>query len=166
MKVSDVMCRPVSVCAGETSLASAAQLMGESDCGVLPVLQSGRLVGILTDRDVCLAVGTQWHSGATPVAEVMNADVYTCKVTDEIRSAMDTMARRRVRRLPVLDDQGALRGILTMDDLILRAEESDRQGLSVPVSCRDVVQTLQQICGSRRMRPEAAAAPPSLSPEL
>jgi CBS domain-containing protein len=157
MRVSEVMCRPVSVCTEETSLASAAQLMGESDCGVLPVVRSGRLVGILTDRDVCLAVGAQWHSGATPVREIMNQEVHTCKATDDLPSALAAMAKHRVRRLPVLDEHGALKGILIIDDLVLRAEEPDPSRRPAPVSYREVVGTLQRIYGSRRVLPEAVA---------
>ncbi len=104
MRVGEVACRPVASCTEETSLSSAARLMGENDCGALPVLRAGRIVAIVTDRDICLAVGKKRRSpGEIPVKEVMTTDVAACETTDEVSAALATMARRQVRRLPVLD---------------------------------------------------------------
>ena len=149
------MCRPVSSCGEETSLSAAARLMEENDCGALPVMKNGRLVGIVTDRDMCLAI-TRPSAADTPVREVMTSRVATCKADDDVRVALATMAARQVRRLPVLDERGGVAGILSMDDVVLRAEEPDPSRLPPDVSCRDVVRAMQQIYGTRRVRPAAA----------
>jgi CBS domain-containing protein len=157
MKISEAMCRPVSSCTEDTSLASAARLMERDDCGALPVLRDGRVIGIVTDRDVCLALGRGMASVA-PIQKAMRTDVAICATGDDVSDALSTMARRQVRRLPVLDEHGGLVGILSMDDLILRAEELDPSRLPPAISCRDVVRTLRSICGSRRVRPAASVA--------
>jgi CBS domain-containing protein len=146
------MCRPVSSCSQETSLAAAARLMEENDCGVLPVLREGRIVGVVTDRDVCLGVARK-AAAETPVREVMSADVATCGVNDEVRDALAIMASRQVRRLPVVDDRGGIAGVLSMDDIILRAEEPDPSRRPPAVTCREAVATLQRIYSSRHVRP-------------
>jgi CBS domain-containing protein len=154
MRVRDVMCQPVSTCTEEMSLASAARIMGENDCGVLPVVKNSRVVGVVTDRDVCLAVGkTRRSPDETPVREVMTRKVATCTTTDEIHTALSVMSSRQVRRLPVLDEKGALKGVLSMDDIVLRAEEADPSRQPPEVSCRSVVAAMRNIYGSRRLQP-------------
>lgn len=153
MKVSEVACRPVASCTEETSLASAARLMAENDCGVLPVVREGRIVGILTDRDICMAIGKARISPVeTPVKEVMSTNVATCETTDDVGSALATMTKRQVRRLPVVDSKGPLYGILSLDDLILRAEEAAPGGAAPPIAYRDLVLALRGIVGRRPLR--------------
>jgi predicted transcriptional regulator len=125
--------------------------MGENDCGVLPVLREGRIVGIVTDRDVCLAVARK-AAAETPVRGVMSADVAKCGVNDDVRDALAVMASRQVRRLPVVDDRGGVAGVLSMDDIILRAEEPNFRRPPA-VTYREAVTTLQRIYGSRHVRP-------------
>jgi CBS domain-containing protein len=156
MRVRDVMCQPVSTCSEEMSLASAARIMGENDCGVLPVVRDGRVVGVVTDRDVCLAVGRMRRSpDETPVREVMTRNVATCATTDEIHTALAVMSSKQVRRLPVTDEKGVLKGVLSMDDIVLRAEENDPSRQPPAVSCRSVVAVMRNIYGSRRLQPVA-----------
>ena len=157
MRVNELMCRPVASCTEETTLAAAARRMEENDCGVLPVLRDGRIVGVVTDRDVCLAVARKAAS-QTPVREAMTADVAKCGVNDDIRDALAVMAKRQVRRLPVVDDRGGVAGLLSMDDIILRAEEPDPSRRPPAVTYREAVATLQHICGSRRVRPAGTLA--------
>jgi CBS-domain-containing membrane protein len=157
MKVSEAMCRPVSSCTEDTSLASVGRLMERDDCGALPVLRDGRVIGIVTDRDVCMALG-RGTAAAAPIQKAMQTDVATCATGDDVRDALSTMGRRQVRRLPVLDEHGKLAGILSMDDLILKAEEMDPSRLPPAISCREVVHTLRTICGSRRVRRAASVA--------
>lgn len=156
MKVSEVACRPVASCTEETSLSSAARLMGENDCGVLPVLRAGKVVGILTDRDICMAIAKAKPTPAeTPVKEVMTMNVATCHTTDEIGAALATMAKRQVRRLPVLEPKGPLFGILSLDDLVLRAEEPTPGGAPPPISYRDLTLAFRSIVGKRPLRKSA-----------
>lgn len=152
MKVSEVMCRPVSSCSEDTSLPVAARRMGENDCGVLPVVREKRVVGMITDRDVCLAVGNlSRHPTDTLVRDVMTRDVALCRTDDDVRDALSVMANRQVRRLPVLDAAGTLQGVVSMDDLVLRAEAPDASRTPA-LSERDVLDTLRRIYGSRRVR--------------
>jgi CBS domain-containing protein len=156
MRVQDAMCQPVSSCSEEMSLAAAARIMGENDCGILPVVKEGRVVGVVTDRDVCLAIGrTRRSPDETPVREIMTPKVATCATTDEIHSALAVMSARQVRRLPVLDAKGTLKGVLSMDDIVLRAEEADPSRQPPAVSCRSVVAAMRNIYGSRRLQPVA-----------
>ncbi|HEX9690066.1 MAG TPA: CBS domain-containing protein [Thermoanaerobaculia bacterium] len=158
MKVSEVMCRPVSSCTEEMSLSAAARRMGEDDCGALPVVRQGRVVGMITDRDVCLAVGDRRRlPKETPVRDIMTRDVALCHTDDDIHDAIAVMASRQVRRLPVLDVAGTLEGILSVDDVVLRAEEMD-PSRTPALSCRDVLSTLRAIYGSRRVRLAASSS--------
>jgi CBS domain-containing protein len=156
MRVHEAMCQPVSTCSEEMSLAAAARIMGENDCGILPVLKEGRLAGVVTDRDVCLAIGRSRRSpDEMPVREVMTRKVATCATTDDIHKALAVMSARQVRRIPVLDDKGTLKGVLSMDDLVLRAEEPDPSRQPPEVTCRSVVAAMRNIYGSRRLQPVA-----------
>ena len=156
MKVSEIACRPVASCTEETSLSSAARLMGDNDCGVLPVLHDGKLVGIVTDRDICMALAKSNTSPAEiPIKEVMTMNVATCQTTDDVSAALATMSRRQVRRLPVLDPQGPIFGILSLDDIVLRAEEPVPGGPPPPISHRDVALAFRNIVGKRPLRKSA-----------
>lgn len=152
MKVLEILCRPVSTCSEDTTLSAAARLMEENDCGVLPVLRASKVVGVVTDRDVCVAVGRKRNPQDVPVREIMSRDVASCGVDDDVRHALSVMASSRVRRLPAIDSRGKLEGIVSIDDVVLRAEEPDPSRGAPEISCRDVVTALRAICGSRRVR--------------
>jgi CBS-domain-containing membrane protein len=152
MKVSEVMCRPVTFCTEETSLPAAARRMADNDCGALPVVSPRGVVGMITDRDVCLAVGTlSRHPADMLVRDVMTRDVALCHTDDDVHDALTVMANRHVRRLPVLDAAGALQGVLSTDDLVLRAEAPDPSHAPA-LSSRDVFETLRTIYRTRRVR--------------
>ena len=121
MKVRDLMTGNPKCCGPDTTLAEAIELMWANDCGVLPVLEDGKLTGIVTDRDVCIAVGTRncRPSDAT-VKDVATRAVQTCKPDDDVDTAMAIMRRAQVRRLPVIEDD-KLVGILALNDIILAA---------------------------------------------
>jgi len=159
MKVIEVMCRPVASCTEETSLQPAARRMADNDCGALPVVSPrGGVVGMITDRDVCLAVGAlSRHPADILVRDVMTRDVALCHTDDDVHDALTVMANRHVRRLPVLDAAGVLQGVLSTDDLVLRAEAPDPSHATA-LSSRDVFETLRTIYGSRRVRGAAAAS--------
>jgi CBS domain-containing protein len=143
MRVEDVMTKDVTFCSPATNAAAAAEIMWNRDCGILPILEeSGRLVGLVTDRDLFIALGTQSRNASElPVGEVMRPEPSVCASEDDVRNALKTMAQQRVHRLPVLDKSGALKGILSMDDVILRAKpETDG------VFKDDVIRTLKAIC--------------------
>jgi CBS domain-containing protein len=125
-------------------------MMWDSDCGALPILNvQGQVMGLITDRDICMAASTKNNPPSAITAwETASGRAVTCRLDDDIRTAMDLMERERIRRLPVVDDDGILQGILSMNDLVLAAGE--HRGRSAPeVSFEDVVRTLKGICAHR-----------------
>ena len=124
MKVKDVMTMPVATCRPGTNLAEAGALMWENDCGVLPVVDAaGELAGVVTDRDMFIALGTRNVApSALTVAELLCGQTLTCRSSDSIQRALMIMREGKVRRLPVVDEAGAPEGIVSMDDIVLNAE--------------------------------------------
>lgn len=120
MLVADRMTRVLQTCRRDETLERAAQLMWEGDCGCLPVTgEHGHLHGMITDRDVCMAAYTTGRRLAElQVCEAMAIDVASLQPTDTLRAAESLMREHRVRRLPVLDDEDRVIGILTSNDLI------------------------------------------------
>jgi len=157
MKIKDLMTRAPRTCSPESTLAEAALAMGEARCGVLPVVEGGRTVGMLTDRDVCLALTREdGRPSEVPVNRAMTRDVHYVKEEETHSRALQLMRRWRVRRLPVLGGDGALRGIVTLDDLALRATAAGEDG----PSWADLVGTFQAICERQRRAPGQRPAPP------
>ena len=156
MKVKDVMTRDVRTCQLDSNLSEAAKKMWMRDCGVLPIInEAGEVVGILTDRDICIAAGSKNREPSSiPVTEVMMRKIHACYPEDDIREALRTMREKRVRRLPALDAEGKLCGILSLDDVALKAREANKPG---ELSADDVEQTLEAIC-KHRATPEQQAA--------
>ncbi|HEY6902796.1 MAG TPA: CBS domain-containing protein [Candidatus Acidoferrales bacterium] len=148
MRVQDVMMRTPVYCSPETNLGSAVQLLWDRDCGFLPIVDAKkRLIGVVTDRDLCVALGTRHQpAGRITVGEVASGKVYSCKEKDDIHAALQTMAEKRVRRLPVVNEEGVLQGILSMDNVVLHTESAGR-GHTADLSDQDVVNTLRQIYG-------------------
>jgi CBS domain-containing protein len=141
------MTRAVKACSSNESLHRAAQIMWETDCGCVPVVESnGRVVGMITDRDVCMAAYTTgqplWQ---IPVSSAMARQVHAVRENEPLETAEKLMRRVQVRRLPVVDGNGHLKGILSMTDLALHAHSSeDRRGDSL---CGDsIARTLAAIC--------------------
>ncbi len=115
------MSRSPICCTAADHLADVAWKMYAGDCGVLPVLgEKGEVVGMITDRDVAIATMTKNKppSGIF-VAEVMSGKVHACGPDDRLESALETMATERVRRLPVLDAERRVVGLLSMNDVVL-----------------------------------------------
>ena len=143
MKVQDVMVKNVRFCTPDTNLATVAKLFWEQGCGTLPVVENNRTIGMITDRDVSIALGTRnIRAGDTLVRDVALPKVFFCLPEDDIHSALCTMQAQQVRRLPVVDHDGALKGILTLDDIVLFAGERPADELTYT----DVVDTMRAIC--------------------
>ena len=122
MKVKDIMTSDLRTCAPETSAAAAAQLMWDADCGILPVVDAGRLVGVITDRDLYIALATRnCLASELRVGDVTTGRVVTCEPEDDIHQVMEAMTAQRVRRLPVLGFGGAVIGIVSIDDVVREA---------------------------------------------
>ena len=129
MLVEQLMNRPPVSCADSDSLHRATGLMIEHDCGALPVVDgSGRLCGMLTDRDVCIAAHDLGLAlDAITAAQAMTREPHTCRPGDPIGVAERLMSKCQVRRVPVVDDEGCLVGIITIGDLARQAEHADGQ---------------------------------------
>src|ERR1700758_4463391 len=108
MKVREVMTPSVVSCRPETNVGAAVELLWSHNYGMLPVVGGdNRLIGIVTDRDICVAMGTRNRlPGELTVGEIAIEHVFTCKPDDEIHEALSTMAEKQVRRLPVVNDEG------------------------------------------------------------
>jgi CBS domain-containing protein len=153
MLVENVMTRDAESCRPEDSLAAAASVMWRKDCGVVPVVDDeGRIVGVLTDRDICMALATRPQTASEVSVEgVMSREVRSCKATDEIRDALEIMRSGQLRRLPVLDGEGRLAGILSVSDIVLH---SDRGKGKRHVSHRDAMSLLKAVCQPRAAHEE------------
>ena len=148
MKIKDVMSRDVATCTPQDNLATAAIRMWNRDCGVLPIVDDGRVRGMLTDRDICMALALKGQKpAAVNVAEVVNGPVYGCSLDTEVAEALAIMHDRQVHRLPVLDD-GRLAGVVSLNDLALAAREV--AGVEQRPTYRQVVDSLQGICTHRQ----------------
>ena len=162
MTVKDVLTQPVVTCQPDTNLAAAVALMWENDCGVLPVLaETGEVTGILTDRDICIAQGTRNRlPSEITVREVMGTSPLICKPTDDIRSALQIMREAKVRRLPVVGENGVLEGVVSISDIVLSARRGlVMAGSTTGVSNGDLVTALQAICSrASRISIQSAAA--------
>ena len=156
MRVVDIMMGTPYYCRPETNLGSATELMWTGNCGFLPVVgNEGKVVGIVTDRDICIALGTRGRpSGSVTVAEVMSQKVHSCAPEDDIHVALRAMREARVRRLPVMNKSGDLVGVISMDDVLLRAE-APSFGKAPELSTEEVVKTFQAI--NVRPLPQAVA---------
>ena len=102
MKVRDIMTTAPETCGPKTNLASVTAHLWRADCGVLPVIdQDRKLIGIISDRDICIALGTRDRPASEVVVdEVMSSSVQTCRAEDDVSVALGLMKEHRVRRLP------------------------------------------------------------------
>ncbi len=151
MKIKDVMTADVRTCSPGSTLAEAGALMLDADCGILPVVDEGRIVGIVTDRDMFIALATRnMRASQLRVADVASKTVFTCGPDDDVHAPLETMKAHRVRRLPVAGFGDSLLGIVSMNDLVLVA------GTRKPVSHEEVVETFQEICAHHHPAPHIA----------
>jgi CBS domain-containing protein len=154
MNAAEWMTRGVKTCRAGDTLERAAQIMWEHDCGVAPVVDADeRVVGVITDRDICMAAYTRGHSlQRISVSDVMAHTLHCVRDTDPVRAALALMRRARVRRVPVIDGEGRLMGILSMADLARHASGPLGQ-TSHELGHDAIAQTIAAIC-----EPRAAAA--------
>lgn len=146
MKVKDVMTPNARTIWLTESLADAARLMWENDCGALPIVKDQKVIGMITDRDICMAAAMRKGSPSTiSVEEVMTGRVYAVNPEDDIDRALQTMQEYQIRRLPVVNPEGELEGILSMNDIVLKAKAADGKAAE-SIDYSDVVKTYQAIC--------------------
>jgi CBS domain-containing protein len=147
-EVADLMTRNVVSVRASEPLSTAAKLLWDGDCGAIPVIedQGERVVGMVTDRDICMAT---WSRNLAPsgilTAEAMSQGLVYCSPTDGIDAAEGTMRSGRVRRLPVLDSDRKLVGILSITDIARVARERSATRPGFDISPLQVVDTLNMI---------------------
>lgn len=153
MKVKDVMTTEPKICPPGTTLAQAAAIMLDADCGMLPVVSREGLVGVVTDRDMYIALATRdRRASELTVGEVARSPVWTCAPDDDVHNALALMKQHRVRRLPVAGFGGTVLGIVSMNDILLAA------GPKKPITSAEVVETFQGICAHHHPTPHVSVA--------
>ena len=130
MKAQDIMSRNPSCVTPDTPLAEAARLMKRENVGVIPVVESEasrRLVGVVTDRDIAIRAVAEGRDGATTsVGHVMTSEVRAAKPDDSVADVMTLMGREQVRRVPIVDERGAIVGIIAQADIVLEAKDDKK----------------------------------------
>jgi CBS domain-containing protein len=119
MQISEVMTAQVSTATPRTTVREVARTMAEVESGAVPVVDDGKVVGLVTDRDIVLRVVAEGKGLDTPVSEVMTEGVETCREDDNVADATGKMSAKQIRRLVVLNDSGRLAGILSLGDVAI-----------------------------------------------
>ena len=147
MRVYSAMKREPCSCTPETDLAAAGRMMARVGCGFLPVVDAGRrVVGVITDRDICLSLSSRDEKpSAVRVQDVISGEVYSCSAEDELTEALNTMREFGVRRLPVVDLENRIAGILSLDDVVLESRALGSEHFTGPFYS-DIARTLKAIC--------------------
>jgi CBS domain-containing protein len=148
MKISELMTKNVTSIGQDEFLSAAAQRMWDCDCGAVPVVnEQGRAVGMITDRDICMAT---WSKNCAPsalsVRDAMSRELYSCSPNDSLASAESVMRSKQVRRIPVVDDQRRVVGILSLADNARQGEGTGARAAKNELSADRIAATLANIC--------------------
>jgi CBS domain-containing protein len=128
-KISEVMTSEVQVVQPDDTLQDAAAIMAEQDVGALPVCDGSRLQGMITDRDIAVRAVANGRDADTAVREVMSEDVIWCSEDDDTQEVLGRMGERQIRRIPVVDANRNLVGIVSLGDLAIEDEENVDEAL-------------------------------------
>ena len=134
LRCSEIMTRNVKTAAAGSSLGDVAAIMRDGDMGAVPVVDGGKLVGIVTDRDIVIRGVAEGAGPETPISNVMTRDLFSVKPDNFVFEAIRLMGDKQVRRLPVIDSNGELKGIIAMADVALETEDE-----------REIAETLEEI---------------------
>lgn len=134
MKVRAVMTVDVTVASPEQTIGEAARLMAERDIGVLPIGEDDRLVGMVTDRDLTVRALAEGRGPETPIRDVMSGEVMYCFDDEDVDEVADNMADVQVRRMPVVNRDKRLVGIVSLGD-VANWEEADTTGRAIAGIC-------------------------------
>jgi CBS-domain-containing membrane protein len=151
MRVVQLMTANVTSVPSDQSLSTAAQLMWDSDCGAIPVREVGsaKVIGVLTDRDICMAC---WSKNLPPadirVLDAMSSPLISCRANDAISTAESMMRANKIRRLPVVDSEGRLVGMLSIADIARNIGRAPFRG-DPDLSPEQFAYTVAEICGAR-----------------
>ncbi len=133
-KCREIMTGNVKTASREMTLREVATLMREGDMGAMPVVENGKLVGIVTDRDIVVRAIAEGRDAQTPIGDVMTSEIFSAKEDDFVFEAIRLMGDKQVRRIPVTNDSGELSGIIAMADIALEMEDE-----------REIAETLEDI---------------------
>lgn len=134
VKCREIMTANVTTATREMTLRDVARLLREGDMGSVPVVEGGRLVGIVTDRDIVVRAIAEGKGPETPVAEAMTTEIFSVRPDDFAFEAVRLMGDKQVRRIPVVEADGSLAGIISMADVALEMEDE-----------REIAETLEEI---------------------
>ena len=134
MRCREIMTKNVRTATRDMSLREVAAIMRDGDMGAVPVLDNGKLVGIVTDRDIVVRAVAEGKTTDSPVGEAMTTDLFTVGPDDFVFEAIRLMGDKQVRRVPVIDNNGELAGIIAMADVALETEDE-----------REIAETLEEI---------------------
>jgi CBS domain-containing protein len=157
MKVKEIMtANALKFCTPETNIHNAAQSMREANCGALPVVdRNKRVLGIVTDRDICLSLAQNTNKAIEhrTVGEIMTRDVKTIRGTEEVTEALRKMRERKIGRLPVVDEQGSLQGIVSLNKLLNVSVAKGKEAVGdVHSSGENLMKTLQAVAKRREAK--------------
>ena len=128
-KCREVMTKDPASCNASETVTKVASLMKQHDVGSVPVAESDRLVGIVTDRDIVLkVVAAGRNPDQTPVRDAMTPNPVSCKEDDDLEHALKLMKERQVRRMPIVDGSGRLSGIIAQADVATRVNKDAKTG--------------------------------------
>jgi CBS domain-containing protein len=130
----EIMTRSVKTATREMTLRDVATLMREGDMGSIPVIENGKLVGIVTDRDIVVRAVAEGRDVWTKIGDVMTTEVYSARENDFVFEAIRLMGDRQVRRVPIINEKNELVGIIAMADVALETEDE-----------REIAETLEEI---------------------
>ena len=130
----EIMTSNVTTANREMSLREVAVLMRDGDCGVMPIVEAEKLVGIVTDRDIVVRAIAEGKNFDAPVGDVMTTEIFAVKPDDFVFEAIRLMGDKQVRRIPVINEADVLAGIIAMADVALETEDQ-----------REIAETLEEI---------------------
>ena len=152
MKVEHLLTKTVACCLPDEATNEAVRIMWERDCGFVPVVESresARVIGVVTDRDICIAAYTKnLPLDQIRLDEVMSTEVRTCRASDDVGDAEQTMRSAQVHRLPVVDDAGQLLGVLSVAD-VARETAREARAKHPQVTAREIGETVAAISRAR-----------------
>lgn len=134
LRSSEIMTKNVRTAGPDASLREVAQLMREGDMGAVPIVDGGKLAGIVTDRDIVVRAISEGKGPDSPIREAMTTELFTVKPDDFVFEAVRLMGDKQVRRIPVVNNDGSLAGIIAMADVALEMEDE-----------REIAETLEEI---------------------
>ncbi len=154
MKVKKLMTEEVKTCRAYDSLCVPAGVMWDQDCGFVPVVDDGnRVIGVITDRDICMAAYTQGRAlDSIPTRTAMANKVFLCRPQDSIQQVEHLMDEQQIRRVPVVDDEKKLVGVVSLSDIARASVRGGSRG-AADVTVEEMATVLAGVCRPRTGRP-------------